>query len=401
MSKLNLRRFFALLLALVMVLSIGATPVFANEIGLSQELKAQIDEVAIGAPYFFYEDNMDSYNKAAKLSNEIVGSETDAYKKAKLIYQWMARNIKYDTERLSSLTSRDEFYYEQGYIYESGYTGICGDFAKLFQELCWTQNIPCVIFNGRVKVGNGEAGHIWNAFYANNAWHWVDPTPNAPQPFDTSDSTFNQYYRVGGCADYTNHHDWAHPWLMSAMQNGLMDIGFIDEITPKYGIDTRIAGAYNNLRESCSRLQFAQLAVNLLEEYYDKNIDEILADKGVVINEAMFTDTTDKDVLTANALGIVSGYGDGIYNPDGELKRQEAAAILYRTAKVMGLEMEGADLSVFTDLDSIGTWAREAVAFCKAAGVMSGTSETTFDAQSAYTREQCVVTIVRLFDAVN
>ena len=113
-----------------------------------------------------------------------------------------------------------------------------------------------------------------------------------------------------------------------------------------------------------------------------------------------FADTDDSAVLAANALGIVNGYGDGSFGPENSITRQEAAAILTRTAQVLGLPQDGADISGFTDLSQIGEWARDSVAVCKALGVMYGTSDTTFDPRSPYTREQCVVTINRLFETV-
>ena len=56
-SKLNLRRFFTLLLALVMVLSIGATPVFANELDDNAYAKQLIETNEAGAPYIYFEAN--------------------------------------------------------------------------------------------------------------------------------------------------------------------------------------------------------------------------------------------------------------------------------------------------------------------------------------------------------
>ena len=420
MVKFHFRRFFAFVLVLVMAFCLGTASVFASEDEMTPNeiCKQEIEAYATGTPYFTFEANKESYEKAVKLSDEIVGSETDHYKQAKKIFLWMKANCRYADELRGNGGTVP--YYEKGHIYNDGYSnlnieydgmqyvgyfdgkyvGMCGDFGKMFAELCWAQNIPCLLFSGRV-IQNGQEGlHLWNAFYANGSWHWADATPEITlERFDISESFYNSHYQAYSPLNRTTQSDWAKPWILDAMEKGLMDVQFVYESSPKYRIDTYDRTPYCDFRAECSRLQFAQLAVNLLEVYFNKNINEILADQGVSITPDTFSDTTNEDVLAAHALGIVSGNGSGAYNPSGHINRQEAAAILYRTAKVMGLASESADLSVFTDLDSISSWARDAVAFCKESGVMSGTTATTFAPQSNYTREQCVVTIVRLFDA--
>ena len=66
-----------------------------------------------------------------------------------------------------------------------------------------------------------------------------------------------------------------------------------------------------------------------------------MAAKGVTINNSAFTDTTDKAVLAANALGIINGVAEGRFDPDGTLTRAQIAAIINRVARVMGVDTEG------------------------------------------------------------
>ena len=73
---------------------------------------------------------------------------------------------------------------------------------------------------------------------------------------------------------------------------------------------------------------------------------------------------------TANSSGIVNGVGNGKFNPEGTITRQEAAAMVARAAKRCGLDTEmdaGATkdvLAQFGDYRSVASWAKESLAFC-------------------------------------
>ena len=110
-----------------------------------------------------------------------------------------------------------------------------------------------------------------------------------------------------------------------------------------------------------------------------------------------FTDTTDPAVLRMASVEVVNGMGDGRFGPDGQLTREQAAAILSRLAKAMGVELPGAQ-PTFADNGSIGSWAMEAVGQMQQSGVMGGTGNDQFDPQGTYNFEQSIVTLMRLYD---
>lgn len=69
-------------------------------------------------------------------------------------------------------------------------------------------------------------------------------------------------------------------------------------------------------------------------------------------------------VLWASQNGVVNGKGNGVFDPNGNVTRQEFITILHRFAdKVMSQSVEygRSTLSVFGDSVSIAPWAREAV----------------------------------------
>ena len=105
-------------------------------------------------------------------------------------------------------------------------------------------------------------------------------------------------------------------------------------------------------------------------------------------------------INAAYLFGLVRGKGEGKYDPDGLITRQEAAVILERTYRVLSgqpeLEYEY-DLTAFVDQGAIADWARNGAAFAVGSQVMQGVGGQSFDPLGSYTREQCAVTFLRLY----
>ncbi len=134
-----------------------------------------------------------------------------------------------------------------------------------------------------------------------------------------------------------------------------------------------------------SRAEFCALAVSFYESYTGTKIDTLME----------FTDTTDINVQKMGGLKIVNGTGNGAFSPNNNLTRQEAATILARLADSMGISLEEGSLG-FADNSKIASWAKDAVARISASGVMNGVGNNKFDPTSSYTREQAILTIIRL-----
>ncbi len=162
-----------------------------------------------------------------------------------------------------------------------------------------------------------------------------------------------------------------------------------------------------NYVENISRADFCKLVLNLLVQKMGKSVEELLNENHVSIKYNTFTDTSDKEILAANALGIVNGVGNGRFNPNGMITRQEAAVMLMRTAAVLGITKTNEQPEVFTDKDTHAIWAREAIAFVSSLKdktsnnkIMGGVGNGKFDPLGGYTREQSFVTMLRLFNAL-
>lgn len=129
------------------------------------------------------------------------------------------------------------------------------------------------------------------------------------------------------------------------------------------------AGIY---QEKITRLQFAQLAVTLME----RQAGDLEAGAA-----GAFTDTSDPLVLKAAKLGVVSGKGDGKFAPNAPVSRQEICVMLSKTMEylednrdtvVIDDHSTEIDTSRFNDVDTVAPWARDAVAMLTNNGIMNG-----------------------------
>lgn len=137
--------------------------------------------------------------------------------------------------------------------------------------------------------------------------------------------------------------------------------------------------------QAATRAEFCALAVRLYEKVTGETITQ----------RATFSDTTDINVQKMAGLGVVNGVGGGKFDPGGTLTREQAATILARLAEAMGHPLPQAAPS-FSDSAAIASWAAAGVGQVQAAGIMAGDG-SAFIPQSAYTREQCILTALRLY----
>ncbi|OBZ08720.1 S-layer homology domain-containing protein [Bacillus sp. FJAT-26390] len=154
-----------------------------------------------------------------------------------------------------------------------------------------------------------------------------------------------------------------------------------------------------NYKQKITRADFSKIIIKLLEVKTGQTIDEILLENEVSLADNPFTDTAIKEVIAANLMGIVNGKGNGKFDPNGSITRQEAAIMLTNTAEVLGYETE-VDASAFADSSSIASWAKPGVDFVFMFGIMKGTDSKNFSPKGTYTRQQAYITIGRLDKAL-
>ena len=140
-------------------------------------------------------------------------------------------------------------------------------------------------------------------------------------------------------------------------------------------------------RLNIHRDEFCKLALQTIQA---AKPDKILPEPA-----AAFSDCDEDIVRQIAALGIVTGYEDGTFQPTRELSRQEAAVILQRLYTVLYGKIE-ASPTLYADNGSIGVWAKDSVYAMRQTGIMQGVGANRFDPKNGYTCEQSIITMLRM-----
>ncbi len=182
---------------------------------------------------------------------------------------------------------------------------------------------------------------------------------------------------------YESPSDWALDDINRAREEG---------IVPDFLMD---GYSYATIRQ-----EFCKLCANTLRAWG-------ITEKGgisVSFNDLTNDNDIDPDILFCASLGIVSGMGNGKFEPTRFITRQEAAKMLCNTYRVL-LESQNKHMEyqltyphVFKDGDKISLWARNDIYAMYHCGVMMGDTRGNFDPLGTYTREQSICTFLRLYE---
>ncbi|GMQ56449.1 hypothetical protein AN1V17_08420 [Vallitalea sediminicola] len=170
---------------------------------------------------------------------------------------------------------------------------------------------------------------------------------------------------------YPGASDWATEELDNASQNG-------------------INNGYSDYNCNINRVQFAELIMNMYNQMTGKYPNPVPSNT--------FSDTTDKNVLMANAVGIIKGKGKGIFAPNAPITRQEMAIMMSRSIDSMNIDYYKGDgiLSV-VDKDSVAGWAVSGVDFAFENDFMKGNG-THFKPLANTPIEQAVIIVNRVYN---
>ena len=124
-----------------------------------------------------------------------------------------------------------------------------------------------------------------------------------------------------------------------------------------------------DLTASVTRREMCELAVPALESITGNVLEKP--------DTTRFSDCSDPAVCKACELGIVDGYPDGTFRPDRLLSRQECFSVVTKFCLAASMQpvSEGADLSVFSDAQSVAAWAEQAVRVCVRYQFVQGASD--------------------------
>jgi len=89
--------------------------------------------------------------------------------------------------------------------------------------------------------------------------------------------------------------------------------------------------------------------------------------------------------------GIINGYVDGTFRPDGIVTRAEFAVMIGRALQLPA----GGDIMVFADSGQIPEWAQDEIAKAVRAGIIRGYTDQTFAPKRHISRAEMAVMIAR------
>ena len=338
------------------------------------------------------------------------------YDKARAIHEYVAETLYYDLDYANRITASTAVTAQE--VYDKG-VAVCEGYVNLTIALLRAVGIPAVSVEGYALDINDPAedwdnadakisNHNWLEAYVDGRWIVMDPTWD-------SLNTVKNGKKISASNDYYGFFDIT-PELLSATHKvlnrpnvfgirGLSDWA-LEESVEAYRLGLITNECRSDMPSAISRQQFCKLLMNMLTTKTGKSVEKLLEEKGVSINSEAFVDTSDYNVLSANALGIVNGKENGKFDPNGTIKRQEAAAMLQRAAvNVLGVTSPNSTPVEFTDADTFASWGSDAIAFVSASAdkngrrVMGGKEAGRFAPDDLYTKEQSVLTVYRLYTA--
>ena len=283
-------------------------------------------------------------------------------------------------------------------------------FADLLEAMLESQGIPAIITtvyaqNAKNNLISPVTNYVQYAVeaYVNGRWMIMFPyldhnmeivdgkrvcaRPRAYSYFDMTMQAYSANFSLNGRRTEKAQNipsDWA-----------------LEEVVAASAVDIVPVKVHTNYRDSITRSEFCSLIMQMLRVKHNVNdVKALLAIYSTDYKEN-FYDTDSEDVNGAYLLGIVSGRGDGIFDPYNTLSRQEAAVMLANTAKFLGLS-PSTSMNI-SDLNSADSWAKESIktvtGLVSSTGktVMNGVDLTRFSPKTKYTKEQSILTVYRLF----
>ena len=121
-----------------------------------------------------------------------------------------------------------------------------------------------------------------------------------------------------------------------------------------------------------------------------------------IFNDVVKNDWYYDAVYIAHEYGIISGYGNGKFNPEDTITREQAFTMIARAMKITGLTVsfesgeEELLLTAFSDTRQASGWAKSSIASCIKAEIVSGKNGKRIAPISNITRAEAVVIVRKL-----
>ncbi|NLP36655.1 MAG: S-layer homology domain-containing protein [Firmicutes bacterium] len=203
-------------------------------------------------------------------------------------------------------------------------------------------------------------------------------------------SDYSNTVTIGNPAYWSTASDWATPELQKAAEAGL-----IPEILKNA-----------DMTKPITREEFAEVALLMYQKA--TGITDIPP-----ASPNPFTDTKNPQILKAYQLGIVKGTSATTFDPKKLINREQVAAMLVRTIKLIApnADYSTAGAPTFTDQADISGWALDDCLYIAKLGIIKGSNgkfmpRAVTQAQTAAgyantSREQALAMSVRTVDKIN
>ena len=243
-------------------------------------------------------------------------------------------------------------------------------------------NLQAVYFMGNAPALGDDAFKMWDfetqtiinlpgvtLYYIEGKKGWTSPTWNSYPTATWTPAAENSYTDV-------SEKEWYYDAVQYASQNGLMN------------------GVGNGKFDPEGSMTRAML-VTVLWRYEGEPAEgeNTFTD---VPNGTWYTDA----VAWAAEKGIVGGIGNGKFDPEGSITREQMATILFRYAQNKGIETsKRGELSGFADSGNVSSWAKDAVQWTVAEGIING-SDGKLLPQGNATRAQLSAILMRFLENI-
>ena len=333
------------------------------------------------------------------LSGLGVASKTpyDAYA---AIYDYVVSTVTYDNGASYGLLT----YTAYGAI--KNHAAVCQGFAALYYALCRQAGLPARIMYTPLGF---SPGHAWNIVKLGSKWYCVDST------WEVIDGSGRDFFLMGTDRFEQDRLHTRASELATASFNAAYPISKTD-YDPGTGPEPE-KPFYTDVPESRWSYEFIQDATKL---GLFNGVGNGEFAPTMKMNRAMlvtvlwrlegepespaagYSDVPKSTYYTtavgwASANGIVNGIGGNRFDPNGNATREQVVTILFRYINYLGKDTSArANLSKYTDASSVSNFAKTAMQWAVAAGIMNGTSSTTLSPQLPTTREQLAALLVRM-----
>ena len=286
-------------------------------------------------------------------------------------------------------------------------------------------------------LSSDETAEFYNAAKDVTVWRKVNPTPfrGTCVNFTTKSGAKISYYFNSGIQIGTygvDNYICYMPASADAAELSYLETEFFDSIEGVYGgtlwnvVTTKDflklpqePWAVNEIKVAAAK----SLVPYDLTDHYDSNItreemavllenaivtagnyanmDAYMIDNGVGYTTGNFADCIGRDesIDRLFKLGIISGRTDVLFEPDGAVSRQEAAAMITRVADLFMYVGTNYRLNT-ADSSNVAPWASFYVRWVIDKGIMSADENNRFNPDGTVSVQQAITAVSRLFDLI-